>query len=148
MDISSLFKGISAAIGAFAGYFWGEIDGFMYAIITLVVIDYLTGFICAIIKKKLSSEKGFRGIAKKLFIFVFIGIAHILDVALFGETHVLRTMVIFFYASNEGLSIIENAAYIGLPVPDSLVAALHLLRKKADNLNKDDNKSDESEGNV
>ena len=130
MDISSVLKSAVTAAGAFAGYFWGEFDAFLYAIITFVAVDYVTGVICALIRKNLSSEIGFKGIAKKIFIFIFIGIAHILDVALFGETHVLRTMVIFFYASNEGLSIIENAAYIGLPVPDSLVAALNQLKKK------------------
>lgn len=122
-----------AAIGAIVGGFLGGLDGFMYTLIAFVVIDYVTGFMCAIVDHKLSSEVGFRGIFKKICIFFLVGVANLIDVYLIGQDAVLRTAVIFFYLSNEGVSILENAGRLGLPIPEKLRAVLAQLKDKEDN---------------
>ncbi len=122
----------SAILGAFTGYFLGGFDGFLYALLTFVVIDYITGIMVAIIKKELSSEIGFKGIFKKVLIFALVGIAHIVDTQIIGDGSVLRTAVIFFYLSNEGVSILENVTLIGLPVPEQLKSVLEQLRNEKD----------------
>lgn len=124
-----------AAIGGFFGWFLGGLDGFLYALIAFVVLDYLTGLMCAIVDKKLSSEIGFRGIFKKVLIFVMVGIGHIVDTQIIGDGSVLRTAIIFFYCSNEGVSLLENASRIGLPVPQKLKDILAQLHNKGDKHN-------------
>lgn len=119
-----------ATIGGFLGYFLGGFDGFLYALVTFVVIDYITGLMVAVIEKKLSSEIGFRGIFKKVLIFCLVGIGHIIDLHLIKSGSVVRTAVIFFYISNEGISILENTALIGLPVPKKLKDILEQLKDK------------------
>lgn len=119
-----------AAIGGGLGWFFGELDGFFYALIAFVVIDYLTGVMCAITDRSLSSEVGFKGIFRKVLIFVMVGAGHILDAQVIGTGDALRTAVIFFYISNEGVSLLENAAHIGLPVPDKLKAVLAQLHDR------------------
>ena len=119
-----------AAAGGGLGYFLGGWDGFLYALLAFVVIDYITGLMCAILDKKLSSEVGFRGIFKKVLIFSLVAIGHIVDQRVIGEGSVIRTAVIFFYLSNEGVSILENAAHIGLPVPQKLKDILEQLHNR------------------
>ena len=121
-----------AAVGGWLGYFLGGCDGLLYALIAFVAIDYITGVICAISDKTLSSEVGFRGICRKVLIFLLVGIGHIVDAQVIGSGGVLRTAVIFFYLSNEGVSLIENAAHLGLPVPDKLKAVLEQLHDRAE----------------
>ena len=121
---------IFTGIGGWLGYFLGGWDGLLYALIAFVVIDYLTGVMCAINDKTLSSEVGFKGICRKVLIFLLVGIAHILDVNVIGSGGVLRTAVIFFYISNEGVSLLENAAHLGLPVPEKLKAVLEQLHDR------------------
>lgn len=121
-----------AAIGGALGWFIGGLDGFLYALIAFVVIDYLTGLLAAGVQKKLSSEVGFKGIAKKIAIFLLVGIANIIDVDVIQNGTALRTAVIFFYLSNEGLSILENAENIGLPIPEKLKTMLAQLKDKED----------------
>lgn len=127
-----------AAVGGGLGWFFGELDGFFYALIAFVVIDYLTGVMCAIIDKTLSSNVGFKGIFRKVLIFVMVGIGHVIDTQLIGSGDALRTAVIFFYISNEGVSLLENASHIGLPVPEKLRAVLAQLHdhteEKEDNV--------------
>ena len=123
------------ALGGFLGWFLGGADGFLYALIAFVVIDYITGVMCAISDKSLSSEVGFRGICRKVLIFILVGVGNLLDVYILGEAGVLRTAVIFFYLSNEGVSLLENAAHLGLPVPAKLKDILAQLHKKGDNDN-------------
>ena len=127
---TNIVQAIFAAIGGYIGYFLGGIDGFMYALITFVVIDYITGLMVAVVEKKLSSEVGFRGIFKKVLIFTLVGIANIIDVHLIENGSAIRTAVIFFYVSNEGISIIENSAKIGLPIPQKLKDILEQLNKE------------------
>lgn len=118
------------AAGGALGWFLGGLDGFLYALIAFVAADYVTGVLCAIVNKQLSSEVGFKGIFKKVLIFILVGIAHIIDSQLIGQGAVLRTAVIFFYCSNEGVSILENATRLGLPVPAKLKAVLEQLKDK------------------
>lgn len=121
-----------AAAGGFIGWFLGGMDGFLYALIAFVVIDYLTGVMCAIADKKLSSNVGFRGIFRKVLIFAMVGVGHIIDSQVLGDGSALRTAVIFFYLSNEGLSMLENAGHLGLPIPEKLKDVLAQLHSRAD----------------
>ena len=123
---------VIAGIGGWLGYFLGGCDGLLFALMAFVVIDYITGVMCAINDRKLSSEVGFRGICRKVLIFLLVGIGHIVDAQVIGTGSVLRTAVIFFYLSNEGVSLIENAAHLGLPVPDKLKAVLEQLHDRAE----------------
>ena len=123
---------VFTGIGGWLGYFVGGWDGLLYALIAFVVVDYLTGVMCAINDRTLSSEVGFKGICRKVLIFLLVGIAHILDVQVIGSASVLRTAVIFFYISNEGVSLIENAAHLGLPVPEKIKVVLEQLHDRAD----------------
>ena len=121
-----------AALGGWLGYFLGGCDGLLYALIAFVAIDYITGVMCAISDKTLSSEVGFRGICRKVLIFLLVGIGNIIDVQVLGSPGVLRTAVIFFYLSNEGVSLLENAAHLGLPVPDAIKTVLEQLHDRSD----------------
>jgi toxin secretion/phage lysis holin len=121
-----------SAVGGWFGYFLGGWDGFLYALLAFVVIDYITGLMCAVLDKKLSSEVGFRGIFKKVLIFSLVAIGHIIDKSVIGDDSVIRTAVIFFYLSNEGVSILENAAHIGLPVPQKLKDILEQLHNRTE----------------
>ena len=123
---------IFTAIGGWLGWFLGGCDGLLYALIAFVAIDYITGVMCAVIGHRLSSEVGFKGIFKKVLIFLLVGIANILDVQVIGTGCVLRTAVIFFYISNEGVSLLENAAYLGLPVPEKIKTILEQLHSRSE----------------
>ena len=123
---------VFTGIGGWLGYFLGGCDGLLYALLAFVVIDYLTGIMCAINDHTLSSEVGFRGICRKVLIFLLVGIANILDVNIIGSGSVLRTAVIFFYISNEGVSLMENAAHLGLPVPEKIKAVFEQLHDRAE----------------
>ena len=120
------------AVGGWLGWFLGGCDGLLYALIAFVAIDYITGVMCAINDHSLSSEVGFRGICRKMLIFLLVGIANILDVNVIGTGSVLRTAVIFFYISNEGVSLMENAAHLGLPVPEKIKVVLEQLHDRAE----------------
>ena len=124
---------IFSAVGGWVGYFLGGCDGLLYALIAFVVIDYITGVMCAIINKQLSSEVGFKGIFRKVLIFLLVGIANIIDVQVIGTGAVLRTAVIFFYISNEGVSLLENAGHLGLPIPEKIKTVLEQLHDRAEN---------------
>ena len=128
------------AVGGWIGWFLGGVDGMLIALIVLMALDYLSGVMCAIVDKKLSSAIGFKGICKKVLILMLVGVANIIDTHVVGSGAVLRGAVICFYLSNEGLSLLneglsllENAAYLGLPIPDKLreiLAQLHERSKK------------------
>jgi len=133
--MKEIWNWIQAAItaaGGGLGYFLGGWDGFLYALLAFVIIDYVTGLMCAVLDKKLSSEVGFRGIFKKVLIFSLVAIGNIVDQSVIGDGSVIRTAVIFFYLSNEGVSILENAAHIGLPVPQKLKDILEQLHNRSD----------------
>ena len=123
---------IFTGIGGWLGYFLGGFDGLLYTLIVFMVVDYVTGVMCAVYDKKLSSAVGFKGICRKVLILMLVGIANLLDLTVIGTGAVLRTAVIFFYLSNEGVSLMENAAYLGLPVPEKLKEILAQLHDRAE----------------
>ena len=123
---------IFSAVGGWLGYFLGGCDGLLYALIAFVVIDYITGVMCAIINRELSSAVGFKGIFRKVLIFLLVGIANIIDVQVIGTGAVLRTAVIFFCISNEGVSLLENAGHLGLPIPEKIKTVLEQLHDRAE----------------
>lgn len=131
-EIWNTFQAVIAAIGGWIGYFLGGCDGLIYALIAFVVIDYITGVMCAVSDRRLSSAIGFKGICRKVLIFALVGIANILDVHVIGTGCVVRTATIFFYISNEGVSILENAANLGLPVPKKVKDVLKQLHDRAE----------------
>ena len=123
---------VFAVIGGWLGWFLGECDGLMYALIAFVIADYVTGVMCAVSDKRLSSEVGFKGICRKVLIFVLVGMANILDMHVIGTGCVLRTAVLFFYISNEGVSVLENAGHLGLPIQAKLLDVLEQLHEDAE----------------
>lgn len=125
-------QAIFTAIGGWLGYFLGGCDGLLYALLVFVTLDYLTGIMCAVSDKKLSSSVGFRGICRKVVIFMLVGIAHVIDVNVIATGSVLRTAVIFFYLSNEGVSLLENAGHLGLPIPEKLKTVLEQLHDRSE----------------
>ena len=131
------------AVGGWLGYFVGGVDGLMTTLIIFMVIDYITGLMCAIADRKLSSAVGFKGICKKVFILMLVGVAHIIDLHVVGTGEALRSAVICFYLSNEGVSVLENAGRLGLPIPEKLKAILAQLHDK---LPAADNTTDHGDG--
>ena len=131
-DFWNVIQFVFTAVGGWLGYFLGGCDGLLYALIAFVAIDYITGVMCAIADKNLSSEVGFKGICRKVLIFLLVGIANILDVQVIQTGSVLRTAIIFFYISNEGVSLLENAAHLGLPVPEKIKVVLKQLHDKSE----------------
>lgn len=123
---------VFSAVGGWLGYFLGGYDGLLYALVVFMVMDYITGVMCAVSDKKLSSAVGFKGICRKVLILMLVGIANLLDVQVIGTGAVLRTAVIFFYLSNEGVSLLENAAHLGLPIPEKLKVILARLHDRAE----------------
>ena len=121
-----------AAIGGWLGYFLGGMDGLMIALIVFMALDYITGLMCAVIDKKLSSAVGFKGICKKVLIMMLVGVAHIVDLHVVGTGQALRSAVICFYLSNEGVSVLENAGHLGLPIPEKLKDILAQLHNRSD----------------
>ena len=121
-----------AAIGGYLGYFVGGMDGLMIALIVFMVLDYITGLMCAIADKKLSSAVGFKGICKKVLILMLVGVAHIVDLHVVGTGDALRSAVVCFYLSNESVSMLENAAHLGLPIPEKLKSVLAQLHGRED----------------
>ena len=121
---------VFTTLGDWLGWYLGGVDGPLYALIAFGVVDYITGVMCAINDKNLSSSVGFRGICRKVLIFTLVGIANILDTQVIGNGSVLRTAVIFFYISNEGISLLENAAHLGLPIPEKLKEVLQHLHDR------------------
>ena len=130
MDHILAIRLYAAGIGVVIGELLGSFDDLLYALIVFVVTDYTTGVLKAVAEKKLSSAIGFKEICKKVCIFTLVGVANVLDTHIIGSGCVLRSAVIFFYISNEGISIIENAARMGLPVPQKLQDMLHSLQNK------------------
>lgn len=128
----NMIQFLFAGVGGWLGYFLGGCDGLLIALLLFVITDYITGVMCAIADKKLSSAVGFKGICRKVLIFLLVGIANILDMQVIGTGSVLRTAVIFFYISNEGVSLLENAGHLGLPIPVKIKAVLEQLHDRAE----------------
>ena len=126
----------AAMIGGWLGYLLGGLDGLMIALIVFMALDYITGLMCAVIDKKLSSAVGFKGICKKVLILMLVGVANVVDIHIVGTGSALRSAVICFYLSNEGLSLLENAAHIGLPIPDKMKDVLAQLHGRTEEIDK------------
>ena len=134
------------AIGGWIGYFVGGVDGLMTALLIFMVLDYITGLMCAIADKQLSSAVGFRGICRKVRIFLLVGVAHIVDLHVVGSGSALRGAVVCFYLSNEGVSMLENAAHLGLPIPEKLKAILEQLHDRESPATPDDTTDNTNDG--
>ncbi len=120
-------KAAAAALGGAAAYLWGPWDALIIALVIFVVLDYITGIAKAAVRSELSSKAGFHGLLKKVAIFVLVAIGTVMDSVIPAANHAIRSAVIMFYIANEGLSILENAGEIGLPMPEALKAALKKL---------------------
>ena len=131
------------AVGGWLGYFVGGVDGLMTALLVFMVLDYVTGLMCAVVDKKLSSAVGFKGICKKLLIIILVGVAHVVDVHVVGTGEALRSAVVCFYLSNEGVSVLENAAHLGLPVTEKLKNVLAQIHGRTDETNETEENEDE-----
>lgn len=130
--IQIIIDSIAGAVGAVLGFMYGEVTGLFWALIAFMALDYITGVIVAIIEKRLSSEVGFRGLAKKFLILVFVAVGHIADTYILGGTPAAMSAVMLFYIANEGISIIENAAALGLPVPKKLTSIMEQIKNKSE----------------
>lgn len=130
--MSKLIQSIFAFFAGMASFLFGGMDGLLYALIVFMVLDYVTGIIVAIVKHELSSEIGFKGIAKKVLIMALVAVGHILDAYILGGGAFCRSAVIGFYIANEGISILENAGELGIPLPKKLIAVLKQLKEKDD----------------
>lgn len=130
--IQIIIDSIAGAVGAVLGFMYGEVTGLFWALIAFMALDYITGVVVAIIEKRLSSEVGFRGLAKKFLILVFVAVGHIADTYILGGTPVAMSAVMLFYIANEGISIIENAAALGLPVPKKLTNIMEQIKNKSE----------------
>ena len=134
--IQIIIDSIAGAVGAVLGFMYGEVTGLFWALIAFMALDYITGVIVAVIEKRLSSEVGFRGLAKKFLILVFVAVGHIADTYILGGTPAAMSAVMLFYMANEGISIIENAAALGLPVPKKLTSIMEQIRNKSESEDK------------
>jgi toxin secretion/phage lysis holin len=130
--IQIIINSIAGAVGAVLGFMYGEVNGLFWALIAFMALDYITGVIVAVIEKRLSSEVGFRGLAKKFLILVFVAVGHIADTYILGGTPAAMSAVMLFYIANEGISIIENAAALGLPVPKKLTSIMEQIKNKSE----------------
>ena len=133
---------VFAAVGGWLGYFLGGCDGLLIALVIFVTCDYLTGIMCAIADKKLSSEVGFKGIVKKILILMLVGVAHVLDAYVLNSTPVLQSAVMMFFVANEGISLVENAAGVGIPIPKKMLEVLKQLKLKGDSTEKDESEDE------
>lgn len=128
--MNNAVKSILAAICAMFGFVFGDLNGLMIALIALIVLDYISGVLAAVVEKKLSSEVGAKGIAKKIFMLLIVAVANIVDINVIGEGHVLKSVTVVFYIANECISLIENAGRLGVPVPKKLLDVLEQLKNK------------------
>ena len=133
-----------SVVGGWIGYFVGGIDGLMTALLVFMVLDYITGLMCAISDNQLNSTVGFKGICKKVLIILLVGVAHIVDMYVVGNGNALRSAVVCFYLSNEGVSMLENAAHLGLPIPERLKSILAQLHNREDEQQSKDTESEQN----
>lgn len=128
--MDNVFKNILAGVCTVLSFLFGDMEGLMVALIALIILDYISGVIAAAVEKRLSSEVGAKGIAKKIFMLLIVALANIVDINVIGDGHVLKTVTVVFYICNECISLIENAGRIGVPVPKKLLDVLEQLRDK------------------
>ena len=125
---STIVKTVIATLGTIATYLWGGWDTVLSALVVLASIDYVSGVLAAWHRRELDSRVGARGIARKVGMFVVVAVANIIDrTGGLGEP-ILRTATIWWYLGNESLSIVENLADIGVPIPERILSALASLK--------------------
>lgn len=132
MNNNEVMKNIMAAVCALCGFLFGDRDGLMIALIVLIVMDYISGVLAAAVEKRLSSEAGAKGIARKIFMLLIVAVANIVDINVIGDGHILKSVTVMFYIANECISLIENAGRLGVPVPKKLLDVLEQLKEKND----------------
>ena len=132
MDLEQWGRVVVAALGTTATYLWGGWDSILIALVAFVAIDYVTGVAAAWVGRRLSSEASAAGILRKILVFAVVAVAHILDGVTGLQEPMLRTLVIWFYLATEGISILENLAEAGLPIPEPLRQAMERLRGRPD----------------
>ena len=130
--MDNILKNILAGVCTVLSFLFGDMEGMMIALVALIILDYISGVIAAAVEKRLSSEVGAKGIAKKIFMLLIVALANIVDINVIGDGHVLKTVTVVFYICNECISLIENAGRIGVPVPKKLLDVLEQLRDKDD----------------
>ena len=130
--MDNIFKNILAGVCTVLSFLFGDMEGLMIALVALIILDYISGVIAAAVEKRLSSEVGAKGIAKKIFMLLIVALANIVDINVIGDGHVLKTVTVVFYICNECISLIENAGRIGVPVPKKLLDVLEQLRDRDD----------------
>lgn len=145
MDVWKSIQAALTVVGGALGYFVGGLDGLMIVLLMFMVIDYITGILCAIKEGTISSKAGFNGICKKILILVLVGMSNMLDVYVLQSGSMLRTAALFFYVSNEGISILENAGKLGLPVPSKIKNVLAQLHDRAEDESSDTNTESNTE---
>lgn len=128
--MNDVLKSLVSGIIGIAGFLIGEFDGLYKALLVLIIADYITGVIVAIVKKQLSSEIGAKGIAKKILMLIVVAVANVLDVQIIGGGAGLRNITIIFYAANEVISLLENTSKLGLPYPPKLIDMLEQLKNR------------------
>ena len=128
--MDNIFKNILAGVCTVLSFLFGDMEGLMVALIALIILDYISGVIAAAVEKRLSSEVGAKGIAKKIFMLLIVALANIVDINVIGDGHILKTVTVVFYICNECISLIENAGRIGVPVPKKLLDVLEQLRDR------------------
>lgn len=125
------FKAAMAMGGAAVSYLFGGWSAMLGVLLTMAVVDYLSGFTAAALAGQLSSAVGMKGIAKKIALFGVVAVAHLIDQSL-GEQHLIRDAAIWWYAANEVVSIVENMGRLGVPIPPIITQAVEVLRKRGD----------------
>ena len=142
--LSNIFGAAMAAIGGIIGWVWGDFTPLFAALLAFIVLDYITGVSCAVIRKDVSSEVGFKGIVKKILFLVLVGVAHILDAYVLNSTPVLQSAVMMFFIANEGISLVENAAGLGIPIPQKMLKVLKQLKLKGDETDEEDDSHEDN----
>lgn len=130
--MENIYKFAMAVLGGLVGFVFGGWTTLLGILLSVVVADLLTGIIASGIEGKLNSSKGMKGIAKKVVVFFVVAVAHMLDIALGYNGNILRDATIFFFLANESLSILENVARIGVPIPGVLKRAIDILNEKSE----------------
>ena len=128
--MNNVVKAITVGLTGIAGFLIGEFDGLYKALLMLIIADYITGVIVAVVKKQLSSEIGAKGIAKKVLMLIIVAVANVLDVQIIGGGAGLRNITIIFYAANEVISLLENTGKLGVPYPPKMLEMLEQLKNK------------------
>lgn len=134
----TVWNTVIGAVGLAAGFLWGEMTGLMIALLTFIIMDYVSGVLVAIKKKKLSSAVGFKGILKKCGILLGVAVGHILDAYVIKSGAGLMAACQAFFLANEGISILENLGRLGVKYPDKLKNILAALKNENEDKNKED----------